>query len=250
MRTARLALAHARADAWYAACSCGRGMRPIAVAFGGSLAVAAAAFACGGTRAPTPAYVRQPTSALVEVPYPPPPARVEFVPERPQADAVWLDGEWVWQGRRYAWKPGRWVLAPPNASFAPWTSVRNARGTLYLAEGTWRDAKGAEVPAPKILKVGAPSAGAVTNPEGEVIANPATTAADASTARADAEATSATRAPRDIIVDSGPDFRPDATQLPDGTLAPSDASLLPEAAGFDAMIDATPLERDATMVKP
>lgn len=225
-------------------------MRPIALAFSASLALAAAALACGGTRAPAPAYVAQPTSALVEVPYPPPPARVELVPEKPHADAVWIDGEWVWQGRRYAWKPGRWVIPPPGASFAPWVTARGAMGTLYLAEGTWRDAKGAEVAAPKILKVGAPSAGAVTNPEGEVIANPATVSADASTSRADAESTSSTRAPRDLIVDSGPDFRPDAMQLPDGTLAPSDAALIPEAAGFDAHIDATPLESDGTMGTP
>lgn len=221
-------------------------MRRLAVAFSGALALAAAALACGAKTVPTPAYVGQPPGALVEVPYPPPPARVEFVPEKPRDDAVWVDGEWIWQGRRYAWKPGRWVVPPPGASFAPWVTVRGAIGTLYLAEGTWRDSKGTEVPAPAILKVGTPSAGAVTNPEGEVIANPASLSADASTSPVDAEATSATRAPRDLIVDSGPDFPPDATQFP----APSDASLLPEAAGFDAMIDATPLRGDATMVRP
>lgn len=226
-------------------------MRRIAVAFSGALALAAAALACSGNRAPSPSFVAQPSSALVEVPYPPPPARVEFVPDKPQDDAVWLDGEWVWQGRRYAWKPGRWVVPPAGASFAPWVTVRGKMGTLYLAEGTWRDAKGAELAAPAILKVGAPNAGAVTSPEGEVIANPATISADASTAPVDAEVTPATRAPRDLIVDSGPDLRPDAAQLPDGSLAPSDAGLLPEAAAFDAAImDATPLRGDATMGKP
>ncbi len=226
-------------------------MRRLAVAYCASLALAAAALACGARHTPEPAYVGHPPRALVAVPYPPPPARVEFVPARPGADAAWVDGEWLWQGRRYAWRPGRWVRPPTSASFAPWVTVRDATGTLHLAQGRWRDAKGAEVPDPPILAVGAPTAGAVTTSEGDILENPASVPADASTTPVDGgKATSATRAPPDLIVDSGPDFPVDATQLPDGTLAPDDASLIPEAAGFDATIDATPLRTDATMVAP
>src|SRR3954469_19970731 len=101
--------------------------------------VLCAIVACGARALPHPEYVAHPQRALVEVPYPPPPARVEFVPARPADDAVWVDGEWVWRGRRYAWKPGRWVMAPSDAKFSPWTSVRDREGTLYLAKGTWRD---------------------------------------------------------------------------------------------------------------
>jgi hypothetical protein len=132
-----------------------------------ALAIAAVLFACGSKRLPAPSYTSQPTNALVEVPYPPPPARVEYVPPRPAGDAVWIDGEWTWRGRRWAWRAGRWVVPPANASFAPWTAVRDELGNLHVAQGAWRDAKGNEVNAPKALAFGRPSAGPVVNPEGE-----------------------------------------------------------------------------------
>ena len=47
-----------------------------------------------------------------------------------------------------------------------------------------------------------------------------------------------TRAPRELIVDGG-DFRPDAMQIPDSSV-PSDGSLIPDSAGFDATFDAEP----------
>ena len=100
--------------------------------------------ACGSSRLPKPTYVQQPTEALQEADYPPPPARSEVVPAAPGGNAVWIDGEWVWQGGRYAWKVGRWVPPPSNASFSPWTSVRGEMGTFYIAEGKWRDSKGIE----------------------------------------------------------------------------------------------------------
>jgi hypothetical protein len=216
-------------------------MRLLALAFTGSVAVAAATtmLACGIKRIPTPSYVGQPQQALVQVPYPPPPARVEYVPDQPDDDAVWIDGEWVWQGRRYAWKPGRWVKPPPNASFAPWTAVRDTMGSLYVAEGSWRDGKGNEVAAPNPLKTGKPSPGAITDPEGDTLAENAIQAPDASTTKRDGGVTDETRAPGELIVDGG-DLRPDAMQIPDSSLAPSDASLIPDAAGFDATFDAEP----------
>src|SRR5215510_6991740 len=93
---------------------------------------AAAAIACGA-RLPHPAYSPQPTSALVEVPMAPPPARAEWVPPRPAAEAVWIDGEWVWQRRQWAWNPGRWVIAPPETTYSPWTSVRAEDGAIFYA---------------------------------------------------------------------------------------------------------------------
>src|SRR5688572_24513088 len=61
---------------WNDACSRSRAMRILAVAFTGSLVVAstAAMLACGSRRLPAPSYVGQPQDALVQVPYPPPPA--------------------------------------------------------------------------------------------------------------------------------------------------------------------------------
>jgi hypothetical protein len=179
-------------------------MRILAVAFAGSLGVAAATaiFACGGRRLPAPRYVGQPQEALVDVPYPPPPARVEFVPESPDQRAVWIDGEWVWPGRRYAWKPGRWVRPPENASFAPWAAVRDTIGTLYVAEGSWRDGNGNEVAAPAPLKTGRPSPGTITDPEGDTFPGTGIQAPDASTTKPSGGETDHTRAPRELFIDA------------------------------------------------
>lgn len=125
--------------------------------------------ACGASRLPRPTYVQQPTAALQQADYPPPPGRSEVVPAAPGGDAVWLDGEWVWQGGRYAWKNGRWLTPPPGASFSPWTSVRGEMGTFYIAEGKWRDAKGVEVAEPLALSISKVRAGSVVNSEGEEV---------------------------------------------------------------------------------
>lgn len=136
---------------------------------GVAAATLAIAFACG-PRLPAPPFVGQPTSALVEVPYPPPPARVEVIPPHPsESGAVWIDGEWIWRTRRWAWKPGRWVNPPPNARFSPWTTVRDRRGTLYFAEGVWREASGAPLSDPEPLESLGPLPAAVVTPEGEEV---------------------------------------------------------------------------------
>lgn len=140
------------------------------------------ALACGSSRYPHPPYVRQSTSALVEVPYPPPPGRVEFIPPKPtalpanfdggeEADpsaAVWIDGGWQWSGERYTWHRGRWVLVPAGVSYSPWTTVRRADGTLFFAPAVWRDARGGVVDEPLALALGtsAPGADASVRPRG------------------------------------------------------------------------------------
>lgn len=126
--------------------------------------------ACGASEPDLPTYATQPTSALAEVPYPPPPARVEIVPPSPRALAVWIDGEWTWQIRRWAWKPGRWVAAPEGGRFAPWTYVRDRMGTLYFAAGTWRNAAGAEIPEPAPLAVAGRASATVVTPDGDPVA--------------------------------------------------------------------------------
>ena len=103
---------------------------------------------------PRPPYVQQPTTALVETPFPPPPARAEFVPRQPAARAVWIDGEWTWRGHRWGWNAGRWVIAPAGAAFSPWTTVRSSDGTLFFAQGTWRNAHGDPVATPVPLALG------------------------------------------------------------------------------------------------
>jgi hypothetical protein len=121
------------------------------------------------SRLPHPSYAPHPTSALAEVPFPPPPARPEVVPDMPKDDAVWIDGEWSWRGRRWAWRAGRWVEPPAGATFSPWTSVRRGDGVLFFAPGAWRDAKGETLEAPKPLAVAGTTSGeAVALPSGEI----------------------------------------------------------------------------------
>lgn len=144
-------------------------MRRLGVGAGLAVTIAAAMLACGAARLPAPAYVQQPTSALEPVTFPPPPARVEYVPQIPKDSAVWIDGEWSWQGRRWAWKPGRWVTPPENAKYSPWTAARDKLGNLYVAEGRWRGPDGGELEDPKPLALGRTRGGGVTDPEGEAV---------------------------------------------------------------------------------
>jgi len=113
-----------------------------------------------------PPYVAQPSSALVEVQLPPPPARVELVPARPSPDAVWVDGEWTWRRGRWAWLPGRWVEPPAGAAFSPWVFERAPDGRMWYAPGVWRDAHGAPVDPPPVLAGASVESGAVVNAEG------------------------------------------------------------------------------------
>lgn len=147
-----------------------RTMHRLGLGVGASLAIAGAVLACGAPRLPAPTYVGHPTEALLQAKYPPPPARVELVPDAPKPEAVWVDGEWTWQGQRWAWKQGRWLVPPANARYSPWTSTRDKSGLFYVAEGKWRDAKGHELPDPAALAIGKTRGGPVTDPEGDPVA--------------------------------------------------------------------------------
>jgi hypothetical protein len=95
---------------------------------------------------PGPPRAEHPLAAYVEVPYPPPAALAETVPERPASgDAVWIDGEWRYHGRSFVWRRGGWVVPPPTGRFAPWRSWYRRDGRLMLAPGTWYDSRGQRV---------------------------------------------------------------------------------------------------------
>lgn len=130
------------------------------------LGLSALVLACGASLR-SPSYVEQPTSALLRVGFPPPPARVERIPTSPRPDAVWIDGEWVWQGRGWSWQVGRWVVPPTGCRFSPWTSTWGDEGAVYYAPGVWRDAHGQAVPPPEPLATATPGAGLVVYPTGE-----------------------------------------------------------------------------------
>ena len=117
---------------------------------------------------PEPASVSHPRAAYELVAYPPPPARVELVPAKPRPGAVWIDGEWIWDGRRWGWQPGRWVMPIPGVAFARWCAVREADGSLFVARGAFFNARGEEVPSPPALAIARAGTGSVVNAEGEL----------------------------------------------------------------------------------
>jgi hypothetical protein len=104
---------------------------------------------CGSTL-PTPAPAKHPLAAYREVPYPPPAALAETVPEPPAgSDLVWVDGEWVFHGRGFVWRRGGWVAPPPASRFAPWQAWYRRDGRLMLASGTWYDARNQRLRRPQ-----------------------------------------------------------------------------------------------------
>jgi len=118
------------------------------------LLAALGAIGCS-SRLPAPPTGPHPASATnyLEIPYPPPPARVEIVPPAPaEAGAVWVDGEWGWQGKRWNWLPGGWVVPPKGAYFAAWLVYRLDNGRLLFAPGSWHAATGEKLPNPVVLE--------------------------------------------------------------------------------------------------
>ncbi len=115
--------------------------------FTGALVVAAA---CGGSL-PQPSPLAQPSDAFAEVPYPPPPAKVEYLPDRPRNDALWVNGQWQWQDGEWRWQHGGWYAVPAGVGFARWETRRDSAGRLLFAPATWRDQAGREVGTPALL---------------------------------------------------------------------------------------------------
>jgi hypothetical protein len=106
--------------------------------------------ACGSPSLPAPSAAQHPLSAFREVPYPPPAALAEMVPERPDRPGlVWIDGEWVFHGSSFVWRRGGWVAPPPAGRFATWQSWYRRDGRLMLASGTWYDAKHERIRRPE-----------------------------------------------------------------------------------------------------
>jgi hypothetical protein len=108
---------------------------------------------CGCTSSlPLPPRTRHALDSYSPVPYPPPAALAETVPPEPSREgSVWVDGEWAYRGRAYAWQRGGWVVPPRNARFAPWRALYQKNGRLMLAAGTWYDESGHALPLPEIV---------------------------------------------------------------------------------------------------
>jgi hypothetical protein len=100
---------------------------------------------------PAPALAEHPRTSFVHVPYPPPAALAETVPPPPEREGVvWVDGEWTFRGRSYAWRRGGWFIPPSlNARFAPMREHYTSDGRLFLAPGTWYGSAGEALLLPK-----------------------------------------------------------------------------------------------------
>lgn len=106
---------------------------------------------CGGSL-PGPTLVEHSRDSYVEVPYPPPAALAETVPPKPAGDAiVWLDGDWSFRGRNYAWRRGGWFSAPAGARYAHSNILYLADGRLLFAPAAWYDVHGQVLPRLRAL---------------------------------------------------------------------------------------------------
>lgn len=108
--------------------------------------------ACGGTTLARPPRAQVRAEDYVAVPFPPRPPPVEIVPAQPRPGAVWVDGTWQWDGRRYTWQPGSWVAPPAGAVHARWVVVRRTEdGQLFFAPSSWRGPDDEPIPDPEAL---------------------------------------------------------------------------------------------------
>ena len=139
------------------------------------------ALAACSSRVPHPSYVAPSATELVEVDYPPPPARVEFVPPQPASGAVWLNGEWGWAGRRWGWKPGGWVMQPEGAAYAKGALVRRQDGKLFAGPSRWQGPDGGAIQAPTFLRATPSERNSIVDPEGDPAATTGDLGADAGT---------------------------------------------------------------------
>jgi len=68
----------------------------------------------------------------------PPAPIVEVRRAAPGPAYVWVDGYQRWNGRAYAWVPGRWVAKPrAKATWVKGKWVKDRKGYYYV-EGHWR----------------------------------------------------------------------------------------------------------------
>jgi hypothetical protein len=106
-------------------------------------------FGCGGSVRTVP-MIHEP-GGFAEVGFPPPPAKVELLPEDPGSPCAWQDGFWEWRSSAWAWIPGKWVWHVDGCFFSPpaavWTTGMGA-GTLRYRPGRWVSQNGSPCPDP------------------------------------------------------------------------------------------------------
>ena len=106
------------------------------------LALAAILLASCVPMVPIPPTGAHEGETAVEVPYPPPAARVDMLdaPPAKMKHAVWVDGQWMWHGGRWVWHPGEWTDLAPGQVYAPPTLLYLSDGKLHWFAGALRNA--------------------------------------------------------------------------------------------------------------
>ncbi len=66
----------------------------------------------GGSVLATPVLAQVSLSASINLA--PPEERVEYMPEAPRSDVVWIPGYWNWMRGRYVWVGGRYAASRPG----------------------------------------------------------------------------------------------------------------------------------------
>lgn len=110
--------------------------RLVSASLGGVFAFALAA--CGPWL-PLPPTGTHAGDEPILVPEAPPLPHVEIIPDRPLGlpDAVWVDGQWLFRGRRWEWEPGRWEVPRPGATYAPPEVAYLPGGRIAWYPGRW-----------------------------------------------------------------------------------------------------------------
>jgi hypothetical protein len=106
---------------------------------------AGASWACGAADYGVPSYPQPAGSPAEVVTFPPPPAQIEHLSDKPPAEGcLWADGQWVWATQHWNWRPGSWVRPAEGCQYsAPtvqWASSRGPSGEtslLYYRPGRW-----------------------------------------------------------------------------------------------------------------
>ena len=69
----------------------------------------------------------------------PPPPRAEVMLVRPSPRHVWIAGYWHWQGNRYGWVRGHWMLPPRERCWSSFrASMSNETCRFYWSPTTCR----------------------------------------------------------------------------------------------------------------
>jgi len=60
------------------------------------------------------------------------------MPPQPAANAVWIAGFWIYDGRAFSWNSGRWEIPPPFAhTYVPAHSEVRQGQTVFVP-GYWQ----------------------------------------------------------------------------------------------------------------